>query len=390
MKIITIIAKNNSLKFSLWNMNNEVVVANGIIERIGLENSRMIIQYNKEQIVEELECNTHLESIHILLDKLVALEFIKNYEDIDAISCKVLFGKEHYEEKLFLSNELLSSLEEYSWMETMKPTIEALSAFHNLLPNTDIICVFDNAFYHSLEKESYLYAAPYKWYREYGIRKYGYQGIIHSYVLEKIEQELQKENSKIISCCLDHEGSISAIKNHMCIDTTMGFTPLTGIMMGTKCGDIDPSMIPYIMEKEGKNVGEVLDDLNHNSGLLGLSESSSDLRDIMILSDDEHPNALLAKKKYVKTVTDYIAQYYIQLEGVDAIILTGFIGENNKEIQKAIFEKFAFLGIKINVEEEKTDEIQKISTEDSTIPVYIIPNKEEWMLAKKALELKNR
>lgn len=391
MKIITVSVANHSLRFTLFNMDNEDVLCMGALERIGLDSSRFIIQYANERIIEQLEIPSYLDAIHTLFDKLVALSIISDVDSIGAVGFKILYGKDSFSDKEFLSDEILSQLEEFSDRETMNDTLAAIRGFREILPNVDVIGVFDNAFYHSLTEEAYLYAVPYQWYSNYGVRKYGFQGIHHQYISKQIHHILGKENISIISCFLGDEGSVSAIRNGKCIDTSMGFSPLTGVLMGTKSGDVDPSVIPYIMEKEGKNAGEVLDDLLHNSGLLGLSECSSDMRDIITLCEQNHPKALVAKNKYVRRIVDYIAQYYVLLQGVDAIVLSGSIGEDNVTIRREICEKLYSLGVKIDLDQNSIcGEVVKISADDSTIPVYVIPSREELMIARSTLELKNR
>ena len=388
MKLMTVYAINNSLKFSLFDMNDESILSRGIFERVGMENSRFIIQFNQEQIVEELEINNFLEAVHILLDKMVALNIIRSFEDIDAIGHKILFGGEAFPESVFISNDVITQLEEYASICPMKSSVEVISAFSSVFPNVDMIAIFDTSFYHSLPEESYLYGVPYSWYHDYGVRKYGFQGIHHQFITNEVHSLLGRDNLKIISCYLDSESSVSAILNDKCIDTSMGFSTFSGLLMGTKSGDIDPSIIPYVMEKEGKNVGEVLEVLKHFSGLLGLSECSGDMRDIMALCDEEHPKVVIAKNKYVRKIVDYISQYYVLLDGCDVLVFSGSIGENNGEIRKEICERLKCLGVRIDSNQNLSNPI--ISSNDSPIVVCVIPDNEELMMVREIMKLMNR
>ena len=252
--------------------------------------------------------------------------------------------------------------------------------------------VFDTAFHQTMDEVSYLYPVPYKWYKEYGVRKYGFHGTSHRYITDSVRDILGREDFKLISCHIGNGGSICAVKDMKCVDTTMGFTPLAGIMMGTRSGDVDPSIIPYVMEKEGKNIGEVLNDLNKNSGLLGLSEFSSDMRDILAKCDEGDERALNAKSKYVRRIVDYIAEYYVLLGGADAIVFTAGVGENCVSIRREICEKLSCLGVKIDLDKNNiTREKVKLSTDDSKIDVWVIPTDEELMIARDTLNLiKNR
>ena len=259
-----------------------------------------------------------------------------------------------------------------------------------MLPDVKMVAVFDTTFHKSMPKESYLYSVPYEWYEKYHVRKYGAHGTSYRYIASSVEKILGRDDAKIIACHLGSGGSVCAIENGKSIDTSMGFTPLAGIMMGTRSGDIDPSIIPYIMEKEGKNAGEVVDDLNNQSGLLGLSEISSDSRDIEEKAKENDEKAIIALDKYAKSVVAYISQYYCLLNGADIIVFTGGIGENSKIIRENIIKRLSCLGIELD--QEKNDvrgEVRKISTDDSKTLVYVIPTNEELIIARDTLSLVN-
>ena len=393
MKILSVNAGSSSLKFTLFEMNDESVIASGVFERIGLDGSKYIMKYHGDKITEELEISNHTEAVRILLDKLISLEIVKNYEEIKGVGHRILHGKDIFSESVFLDDGVLHQLDELVSLGPlhMGANINGVRAFKEVLPDVEMVGVFDTAFHQTMDKEAFLFGVPYRWYHEYGVRKYGFHGISHQYITNCVKDLLGREDFKLISCHLGNGGSITAISNMKCVDTSMGFTPLAGLIMGTRSGDVDPSIIPYVMEKEGKNASEVLDDLNRLSGVLGLSEASSDMRDIVSLCESGNEKAILARDKYVRRIVDYIAQYYVLLGGADIIVLTAGVGENNIEIRKEIVEKLAPLGVKLdNNKNNVRGEMVKISDDSSKIPVYVIPTNEELMIAREANRLINR
>ena len=393
MKIISINAGSSSLKFTLFEMKDEEVIASGLFERIGMDGSCYTIKYNGEVITETIDLPNHTESVRVLLDKLIALNIVRSYDEIAAVGHRILHGKDIFKESTLLLDSVVDQLEELVDIGPlhMKANIAGIRAFREVLPNAPMVGVFDTAFYQTLEEEAYLYPVPYNWYTDYGIRKYGFHGTSHQYITEQVENILKKDHYKLISCHIGNGVSISAIKDGKCVDTSMGFTPLAGAMMGTRCGDIDPSIIPYVMEKEGKNASEVLDDLNRRSGMLGLSEATNDMRDIIDLYNQGDEKAIRAVKKYVRRIVDYIAQYYVLLEGADILVFTAGIGEKNPVVRREICERLKPLGIKIDLELNKVrGELQKISTEDSSVMVYVVPTDEELKIARETLNLINR
>ncbi len=393
MKIISINAGSSSLKFSLFNMDNETVIASGLFERIGIEGSNYVIKYNGEKVSEEIELNNHTDAVKILLDKLVTLEIISSLDEIDGVGHRLVHGKDKYSKSVIINDEVVNDLEEFKEFAPLHnpANILGIKAFKDVLPEVPMVGVFDTAFHQTMEKEAYLYPVPYKWYSEYGVRKYGFHGTSHRFITQSVREILGRDNFNLISCHIGNGGSITAVKDMKCVDTTMGFTPLAGIMMGTRSGEIDSSLIPYIMEKEGKNASEIIDDLNKNSGLVGLSEYSSDMRDILVKCDEGDEKAIAAKNKYVRRIVDYIAQYYVLLGGADVIVFTAGVGENSIPIRREVCEKLASLGVKIDLDQNsKRGEVTKISTEDSAIAVYVIPTDEELMIARDTLNLINR
>ena len=393
MKIIAINAGSSSLKFSLFNMDNETVIASGQFERIGIEGSFLTIKFNGEKIVQELDVPDHSVAVSILLDKLTDLEIIKSLYEINGVGHRFVHGKDLFDKSVIINDEVLEQLKSLSTFAPLHnpANILGIEAFRKALPDAINVAVFDTAFHQSMDEETFIYPVPYRWYEELGVRKYGFHGTSHRYIAIEASKLLGKENFKLISCHIGNGGSICAIKDSKCVDTSMGFTPLAGIMMGTRSGDIDPSIITYVMEQEGKNAGEVIDDLNRNSGLFGVSERSSDMRDVLQGCEEGDKNSILAKNKYVRRVVDYIAQYYVLLEGVDAIVFTAGVGEKNTLIRGEICDKLACLGVKIDPEANKiVGEVVKISSDDSKIDIYVIPTDEELMIARDTLDLINR
>ena len=394
MKIISINAGSSSLKFSLFDMSDESVISSGNFERIGIDGSFYTIKYNGDKISQDVELNTHTDAVKILFDKLISLGVIKSLDEIDGVGHRIVHGGSKYSTSVLVDDKVISDINECKDFAPLhNPAhILGINAFREILPEVPMSVVFDTAFHQSMDEVSYLYPVPYGWYNNYQVRKYGAHGTSHKYITEAVKDILGKDDFKLISCHIGNGGSICAIKDMKCVDTSMGFTPLAGIMMGTRSGDVDPSVIPYVMEKEGKNASEIIDDLNKKSGLIGLSEFSSDMRDIVSRCEEGDTKAILAKDKYVRRVVDYISQYYVLLGGADIIVFTAGVGENNIPIRSEICEKLSCLGIKIDPQKNDVrGETVKISSDDSSVLVYVIPTDEELMIARETLNLiKNR
>lgn len=393
MKILSINAGSSSLKFCLFNMDDDSVIAKGQFERIGIDGSFYTIKFNSEKITQEVEMPTHLEAVNILLEKLVALEIIQSLYEIHGVGHRIVQGKDVFDKSVVINDDVMEKLETIKNFAPLHNPANMLGieAFRKALPDAVQVAVFDTAFHQTMDEEAYLYPVPYKWYSDYGVRKYGAHGTSHRYIALQVKKILGTSEFRLISCHIGNGGSITAIKDGKCVDTSMGFTPLAGIMMGSRSGDIDPSIIPYVMEQEGKNAGEIIDDLNRRSGLLGLSECSSDMRDVIAKCEQNDEKALRAKNKYVRRIVDYIAQYYVLLGGADVLVFTAGVGENNALIRKEVCARLECLGIKIDDERNNaTGETRKISSDDSLIDVYVIPTDEELMIAKDTFNLINR
>ena len=390
MKIISINAGSSSLKFQLFNMDNEEVIVSGLFERIGIDGSCYTLKYNGEKLTEEVDLPDHTTAVNILLDKLISLNIIKSLDEIDGVGHRVVQGGDKYDKSVIITDDVINDIENLKELAPLHNPAGLLGirAFKEALPEIPMVAVFDTAFHQTMPRESYLYPVPYAWYKDYRVRKYGFHGTSHRFIVEQVKELTGKDNLKVISCHIGSGASIAAVDSGKCVDTTMGFTPLAGIMMGTRSGDIDPSIIPYIMEKEGKNASEVIDDLNKKSGLIGLSEVSSDYRDIQKGMSEGDDGCILANEKMIKTIVGYIANYYVLLGGADVITFTAGLAENSVALRATIIEKLSCLGIKIDDEANDCNgEIRKISADDSSTLVYVIPTNEELMIARDTLNL---
>ncbi len=389
MKIMSVNAGSSSLKFSLFDMDKTLCIASGYFERVGLEGSFYTIKYNGEKIKEEVELPNHTVAVEVMLDRLITLGIIKDLEEIDGIGHRIVHGYT-YDHSVIITDKVIEDIKSYADFAPLhNPAhILGIEACKKALPNVPMVAVFDTAYHQTMPKENYIYPVPYNWYTDYGVRKYGAHGTSHKYIAGRLSEILNTKNYKAIICHLGSGCSLSAVKDGICVDTSMGFTPLAGVMMGTRSGDIDPSIIPYIMEKEGLNAKEVVDMLNKKSGLLGVSMKYSDYRDIRNAIDEGDEQAILANKIFVNTVVKYIANYYVELEGIDALVFTAGLGENSSPARHDIISKLKVLGISIDEEKNKTigEEIE-LTSKDSKVRVFAIPTNEELMIAKETLSL---
>ena len=390
MKIMSINAGSSSLKFSLFEMNTKECIASGYFERVGLDGSFYTNKYNGEKIREEVAMPNHTVAVEVLLERLISIGIISSLDEIDGIGHRLVHGGDKYKTSVMITDEVVEDLRKYSDLAPLHnpANILGIEAVRKALPNVPMVGVFDTAFHQTMEKKEYIYPVPYEWYTNYGVRKYGFHGTSHCYISKQIPRILGRDTYKAIICHLGSGGSISAVKDGKCVDTTMGFTPLAGIMMGTRSGDIDSSIIPYIMNKCDMTVDEVMNDLNKKSGFLGISGVGSDFRDIYAGVVAGNERCKLAFDKYVKTVVNYIAQYYVELGGCDILCFTAGLGENASEARLAIMEKLACLGVKVDLEKNQIrGEEVKLTTDDSSIICYSIPTNEELMIALDTLSL---
>src|SRR5574344_71321 len=390
MKILSVNAGSSSIKYQLFEIPEDNVLISGVFERIGLENSFYTIKVNGEKIKKECVLNNHEDAVKILIGELETNNVIKDLNEVAGIGHRLVHGGEKYSTSVIIDENVMRTLNELIPLAPLHnpANITGIEATIDQFPNAVQVGCFDTAFHQTMPRENYLYSVPYDWYTEYGVRKYGFHGMSHLYVSKKMIEILGKDETKIITCHIGNGASISAIKDGKCIDTSMGFTPNAGLMMGTRSGDIDATMIPYVMEKSGKTLNEVMDILNKKSGYLGISGTTSDSREIEdgIAAGDER--CILAQKMYIKRIVAYIAEYFAELGGCDAIIFTGGIGENSQDTRHEIMEGLSAFGVRIDEKNNNSrGELIKVSSVESVIPCYVIPTNEELMIAEDTYEL---
>jgi acetate kinase len=391
-KIIAINAGSSSLKFQLFEMPSEEVITKGIVERIGLKDSIFTISVNGEKVKEVTDIPNHDVAVKILLDKLTSLGIIQSLDEIQGIGHRVVHGGEEFSDSVLITEEVLNKINELSELAPLHnpANLTGIRAFQQVLPNVPAIAVFDTAFHQTMPENSFLYSLPYEYYKNFGIRKYGFHGTSHKYVSQRAAEMLGRpvEHLRLISCHLGNGASIAAIEGGKSIDTSMGFTPLAGVTMGTRSGNIDPALIPYIMEKTGKNADEVLNVLNKESGMLGVSGFSSDLRDIEEEAEKGNQRAELALKVFADRIHKYIGSYAARMCGVDAIIFTAGIGENSSAIRARVLQGLEFMGIYWDPALNKVrGEEAFISYPHSPVKVMVIPTDEEVMIARDVVRL---
>ena len=390
MKIMSVNCGSSSLKFSIFEMDNKELIASGYFEKVTIPGSFFNIKFNGEKIHEDIDMMNHTEAVEIMLDRIVKLGIVKDLSEIEAVGHRVVHGGDKYNKSVVITDEVIEDIVKFSDLAPLHnpANLLGIKAIKEALPNVVNVAVFDTAFHQTMEAEEYIYPVPYSWYEDLMIRKYGFHGTSHCFVSKQIERIQGTKKYKAIICHLGSGGSLSAIRNGESIDTSMGFTPLPGIMMGTRSGDIDPSILGYVANKENLSIDEVVNVLNKQSGFLGLSGKSSDFRDVWAGVEAGDERCKLAVDKYVKTVVDYIAMYYVELGGVDVIAFTAGLGENAIPVREMICERLECLGVKLDKKANNTrgEEI-KISSKDSKIDVYVIPTNEELMIAEDTYNL---
>lgn len=386
-KILSVNAGSSSLKFQLLEMPAQTVITKGLVERIGFNDGVFNIKFEDQKIEKVLPIKDHSVAVHLLLEALLDLKIVKNYDEISGVGHRVVHGGEKFDRSVVITNEVLAEIDALSELAPLHNPAHVLGikAFMKELPHAVPVAVFDTAFHQTMAEDAYLYPVKYDWYKKYGVRKYGFHGTSHQYVAKQCAKLMNKplEETKMITIHLGNGGSLTAIKGGHSVDTSMGFTPLAGIMMGTRSGDIDPAVLPFVMAKENLTVDQAVNALNKESGLYGVSGESSDMRDILKLVAQKDERAMTAFNLYVKRICDYIGAYYIYLGGVDALVFTAGIGENSTPVRKAIVDRLGVLGIQLDDEANQVmGEEQLISTPDSQIKVFAIPTNEELMIAE--------
>lgn len=396
MNILVINCGSSSLKFQLINSESEQCIAKGLCERIGIDGS--VITYSpadgeKEKTVTPMP--DHTEAIRLVLEALTNPKtgVVKSLDEIGAVGHRVVHGGEKFAESVILDNEVMNAIEECNDLAPLHnpANLIGINACKKLMPNTPMVGVFDTAFHQTMPQEAYLYGIPYEYYEKYKIRRYGFHGTSHSYVSKRAAELLGREyeDLKIIVCHLGNGASVSAVKNGKCVDTSMGLTPLEGLIMGTRSGDIDPAIIEFIAHKEGKSIDEIMNILNKKSGVLGLSDNlSSDFRDLEDGFDRGDENAVRAMNAYCYRVAKYVGAYAAAMNGVDVICFTAGIGENGSLVRSMVCEYLGYLGVKLEEEANaKRGEDLVISTSDSTTTVMMIPTNEELAIARETCRL---
>ena len=395
MKILVINCGSSSLKYQLINMETEDVMAKGLVERIGIEGSRIKHEtIGKEKKTIETPMQDHKRALELVMESLTNEEYgaIKSLDEIDAVGHRVVHGGEDFAKSVVIDEKVLKGIEDNVEIAPLHnpPNIMGIKACQRLLPDVKQVAVFDTAFHQTMPEESYIYALPYEYYEKYKIRRFGFHGTSHKYITNKAAEMLGKDVNEVnlITCHLGNGSSICAVKNGKSIDTSMGFTPLEGLAMGTRCGDLDPAILPFIMDKENLSTEEINTLINKKSGVLGISGVSSDFRDIEAARDEGNKRAKLALDIFEKRVRGYIGSYMTELDHVDAIVFTAGVGENSIEMRESIVNGLKSLGIKIDPERNNVrGEDKLISADDSSIKIFVIPTNEELMIARDTKEL---
>ncbi|KGX89123.1 acetate kinase [Pontibacillus litoralis] len=391
-KILSINAGSSSLKFQLIEMPAEEVVTKGLVERIGLDNAIFTIEVNGEKDKMVTDIPNHQRAVEILVDKLTSTGIVQSLDEIEGIGHRVVHGGERFSDSALVTEEVMKEIEEVSELAPLHnpANLTGIRAFQQILPNVPAVVVFDTAFHQSMPEQSYLYSLPYDYYEDYGIRKYGFHGTSHKYVSQRAAEMVNRplDQMRILSCHLGNGASIAAIEGGKSVDTSMGFTPLAGVTMGTRSGNIDPALIPYIMEKTGKSAEEVIHVLNKESGMLALSGFSSDLRDIEEKAEQGDERAELALQVFADRIHKYIGSYAARMHGVDAIVFTAGVGENSTAIRERVLKGLEFMGVYWDPSLNQTRGKEAfISYPHSPVKVMVIPTNEEVMIARDTVRL---
>lgn len=395
MKVLVINCGSSSLKYQLINMENESVLAKGLVERIGIEGSILTQKVEgRDKYIIQQPMKDHKDAIKLVLNALVdkVNGVINDMSEISAVGHRVVHGGEKYANSVLIDDVVMKSLEECVKLAPLHnpPNIIGINACKELMPSTPMVAVFDTAFHQTMPEEAYMYALPYDYYTDYGIRKYGFHGTSHKYVASKAAEAMGKDikDLNIITCHLGNGSSVTAIKGGVSIDTSMGFTPLEGLAMGTRSGNIDPAIVSFLVKELNVSVEEVSDILNKKSGVLGISGVSSDFRDIEDAAAEGNKRAQLALDLFNYKVKQYVGAYAATLGGVDCIVFTAGLGENSPETREAICHGLEFLGAKLDTAKNKVrGKLTQINTDDSKVCIFTIPTDEEMMIAKDTMEI---
>ena len=398
MKVLVLNCGSSSIKYKLFDMDHKAVIAQGGIEKIGLKDSFLKLTLpNGEKKILEKDIPEHTAGVEFILQTLTGAEYgvVKSMDEIDAVGHRMVHGGEKFSQSVLLTPEVLAAFEACNDLAPLHnpANLKGVHAISAILPNVPQVGVFDTAFHQTMPDYAYMYAVPYELYQKYGVRRYGFHGTSHRYVSKRVCEFLgvEPEGQRIITCHIGNGGSITAIKDGKSVDTSMGLTPLEGLMMGTRSGDIDGGAVTYIMEKEHLDAAGMSNLLNKKSGVLGIFGESSDMRDLEAAAAAGNPKALLAERMYFYRMKKYIGSYAAALGGVDIIVFTGGVGENQASARWAACEGLEFMGIKLDAERNKVrGEEAIISTDDSQVKVVVIPTDEELMIASDTMSILQR
>ena len=386
--ILAINAGSSSLKFQLIRMPEEKTVTKGVVERIGMDDSIFTILVEGEKLTEVRDIKDHEEAVNLMLEKFKEHHIIEDINEIQGTGHRVVHGGETFPKSVVVTDEVEQQIEALSELAPLHnpANLMGIRAFRKLLPDIPHVAVFDTSFHQTMPEQAYLYSLPYRYYEDYGIRKYGFHGTSHKYVSRRAAEILGKpiEDLRIISCHIGNGASIAAIDGGESIDTSMGFTPLAGVTMGTRSGNLDPALIPYIMEKTGKNADEVLNILNKESGLLGITGTSSDLRDLTEEAKHGRHRARVALDLFASKIHKYIGSYAARMHGVDVIVFTAGIGENSHIIRGKVLEGLEFMGVYWDPKKNENlhGEEGEINYPHSPVKVLVVPTDEEVMISR--------
>lgn len=395
MNVLVINCGSSSLKFQLINSESEAVLAKGLCERIGIDGRLTYQPAGGEKNVSEKAMPTHTEAIQFVIDALTDTDtgVVKSLDEIGAVGHRVVHGGEKFAKSVVVTPEVKAAIAECNDLAPLHnpANLIGIEACESLMPGTPQVVVFDTAFHQTMPEKAYMYGLPYEYYEKYKVRRYGFHGTSHDFVSNRVAEIMgrKREDLKIIVCHLGNGASVSAVKNGKCVDTSMGLTPLEGLIMGTRSGDIDPAIVSFLADKEGKTADEIINICNKKSGVLGLSGGvSSDFRDLAQAAADGNEKADIALKTWAYHVAKYVGAYAAAMNGVDVIAFTAGVGENNVDARAEVCSYLGYLGVTINAEaNKKRGEEVEISTPDSTTKVYVVPTDEELAIARETARL---
>lgn len=394
MKILVINCGSSSLKYQLINMENEEVLAKGNYERIGQGNSFLTHKVAGEKKVLENPVANHQEALEFMLKQLLHEEYgvISSLDEVNAIGHRVPHGTDLFNKSVLITEEVIQEIASCTELAPIHtpPILNGIEACKQVIPGKPMVAVFDTAFHQSIPEERYLYPIPYEYYKKYKMRKYGFHGTSHRYVSQRLAELMNKnvEELKIVVCHLGQGASLCAVEHGKSVDTSMGMTPVSGIMMCARSGDLDPSIVTFLMKKEGLSPDEIEDILNKKSGVLGISGVSPDFRDIENAADEGNEQAKLARNAYCYNVAQYIAKYAVSMNGIDSIAFTAGVGENQTNIRKCICDHLTWMGVELDTQANQVkSEEQEISTKTSKVKVWVVPTNEELVIARDTKEI---